>query len=278
MNNVEPDEAIFSCRATSQEAAEEEVRKLGHTDFFLSDIRELTTDEGGTFSMAMLRNSPYLGKPWASVIGVTRAIISKLNYTEFVRIHTYGRRFSMDPGNSPYVQILRERDGSVHVEISDNEFINPKLSTEELELLRFLGWQKESDQTFQNLPNPYRNFEAGYSSLFIANCIVEALVAVYKINLSDYFNFGESWQPEFVAQLGTLERVDKAKCNPKGSIFRAKQDPQLASLVKILGTPYELLTDSQRDLKLDTLLTSSDTLGLRQDLKQNKGDLQGGNN
>lgn len=171
----------------------------------------------------MISDNPFLGPKWEPVGEVIVHLLSDLNAGNNFHMQTYIRKSQLSPETSPYVQGLLEEDGSIHMEISGNLQVRPKLTDDEINSLVFYGWEKpdateeEYKEHHEGIPNFYRLFEPNVPMIDIAEAILTALAGVYELSDSDFLNFGT--KSERVAKLGLLGRLKGSDRNPFKEIF-----------------------------------------------------------
>lgn len=171
----------------------------------------------------MISDNPFLGPKWEPVGEVIVHLLNGLNAGNNFHIQTYIRKFQLSPETSPYVQGLLEEDGSIHIEISGNLQVRPKLTDDDINSLVFYGWEKpdatedEYKEHHEGIPNFYRLFEPNVPKIDIAEAILTALAGVYGMSDSDFLNFGT--KGERVAKLGLLGRLKASERNPFKDIF-----------------------------------------------------------
>ena len=171
----------------------------------------------------MISNNPFLGPKWEPVGEVIVHLLNGLNAGNNFHMQTYIRKFQLSPETSPYVQGLLEEDGSIHMEISGNLQVRPKLSEDDINALVFYGWERpdateeEYQEHHEGIPNFYRLFEPNVPKIDIAEAILTALVGVYGMSEEEFLNFGTKGNQ--VAKLGLLGRLKASDRNPFKDIF-----------------------------------------------------------
>lgn len=234
INDPDPESGIWGCIAETEQEAESRCRKEGYSDFFLAQVRDLEPEESPEFADFNLKLNPFLGPQWLPIVDVVEMLTSKLNKDTNWNIQTYGSRYDLDPNKSPYIQAILSEDGGLHLELSGNIHNDPPLTNSQVEQLLFVGWTPPDveavgeihEEGLPGIPNFYRIFEPGWNARMVAVFALESLTSILGILESDYFNFGESWQPQAAAELVKLERLEKSDGNPKRSIFRLVQQEQ----------------------------------------------------
>ncbi len=234
INNPDPESGIWGCIAETEQEAEAKCRKEGYADFFLAQVRDLEPEESPEFADFNLKLNPFLGPQWMPIVDVVEMLTSKLNKDNNWNIQTYGARYSLDPNKSPFIQAIVSEEGGLHLELSSNIHNDPPLTDSQVEQLLFVGWTPPDvekvgeihEEGLPGIPNFYRIFEPGWNARMVAVFALETLTSILGIQESDYFNFGESWQPQASADLVKLERLEKSDGNPKRAIFRLVQENQ----------------------------------------------------
>lgn len=229
INDENAETKLWGCVATSQDAAENLAQRAGFRDFFLWDQRPLEAHETDEHALASIVLNPNLGPQWIPIVGAIQMLTERLSSRSSWTIQTYAKKYGFSPDTSPYIQAILNEDNGLHLEVSGNIIVSPKLGQREFEHLAFIGWTLPSDESgltegeLAGLPNPYRSFDPGWNAKAVAEFALETLLTVYGVEPADYFNFGETWEPKAIAELGSLHRLDKHDGNPAGSIFQLVQ-------------------------------------------------------
>lgn len=231
INDPNPESGIWGCIAESEQEAEANCRKQGYSDFFLAQVRDLEPEESPEYADFNLKLNPFLGPQWLPIVDVVEMLTDKLTNSSHWNIQTYGANYDLDPNSSPYIQAILSEEGGLHLELSGNIHLEPELTSSQIDQLVFLGWTPPDvgkvgeiyADDLPGIPNFYRIFDPGWNARMVAVFALETLSSVLGIQEADYFNFGESWQPQAVAALTNLERLEKSDGNPKRSIFRLVQ-------------------------------------------------------
>ena len=94
----------------------------------------------------------------------------------------------------PYVQGLIEFDGSIHLEATSNEFLEPPLDEKASQAIRFLGWQLGGET---GLPNYWLSRPVTINtSNELAELLCRTLYEIYGVD--DSFTFTMSPHPKEV--------------------------------------------------------------------------------
>jgi hypothetical protein len=170
-----------------------------------------------------ISDNPFLGPQWEPLGLVVARLLETVTPGQPLVITTYGRRYSCDPSNSPFVQACASATGGIQLEVAANLTVEPQLSAEDFETLEFFGWQPpevqpEAYQTDGGNPNFVRFYDNGFSRIEVAEFILTTLVAVYKLTVKDFFGFNGS-VANLVATFIKLDRLARTASNPNAVIF-----------------------------------------------------------
>lgn len=223
INDEDASTPTFSCAASSEADAFEQVTRAGFEDFFLEEVRNVDERQRPDFVEQSIKINPFVGKIWEPVI---RAICWSIDgsdpgrgSTEF-NIGTYGLHYGASPYRSPYVQGRRLKDGSLYVELSGNIICDPPLDEKQIEQLIWIGWAPPGESP-NDSPNFLRIFEPGWTSRMVAERIIESWTSAMNISTADFFSFSRNRRDsDEVAKIDGLQRMGINEGNPYGVIFR----------------------------------------------------------
>ena len=178
----------------------------------------------------MIHDNPLLGPEWDALAEAIVLVINETRKNRTFCITTYGLRFNLDPGTSPYFQGFRDEFGELFIEASANLSCEPPLTDEEFAMMEFLSWDRPAlePEEFRNRdysaeandrPNFERRFTSEVNPTDIAEFIMQTMVVVYGLTEEDYFNFGDRDTANKVEALGKLGRLKKTDGNLDREIF-----------------------------------------------------------
>ena len=223
INDDDASTPTFSCVASSEAEAFEQVTRAGFEDFFLEEVKDLDELHRPDFVDHSIKINPFVGKIWEPVIRAICWSIDGSNpdrgSTEF-NIQTYGSHYGASPYRSPYIQGRRRKDGSLYVELSGNIICDPPLDEKQIEQLTWIGWLPPNESP-NDSPNFLRIFEPGWTSRMVAERIIEAWTSAMNISTADFFSFSRNRRDsDEVAKIDGLQRMGINEGNPNGEIFR----------------------------------------------------------
>ena len=174
----------------------------------------------------MVEQNPFLGPAWIPLVRAIRMLLGSPKKNNF-HLTTYGRKYNLSPNTSPYIQATWVTDDHLQLEASGNLICNPPLNDEQLREMEFIGWtapdvspdEYGTQSHVGENPNFVRYFGPEPNLDEIAEFFLTTLTAIYGIQETDYFNFGEGGIPDRVDALGGLVRLEKHAGNPSGAIF-----------------------------------------------------------
>jgi len=176
-----------------------------------------------------IEQNPFLGPEWLPVVQVVRMLLGSPDKENFL-LTTYGRKYNLSPDTSPYIQTRWDLDGHLQLEAAGNLICDPPLTEEQFKEMEFIGWtrpdltpeQYASGNHAGENPNFVRYFSQDADLDEVADFFLTTLTAIYGIEETDYFNFGEFDIPEQVDALGGLLRLKAHDGNPTGAVFGLK--------------------------------------------------------
>ena len=129
---------------------------------------------------------------WDPLIEVLAAMITLAS--EYVVLQVYTPH---DNECGPYVQILQEEDGALHLEAASNQFLDPPIGPDAINTLREMGWDEPGGE--HGIPN-FKIFLGPdeVSPGAVARFLVTTLRDAYLVTLSDSFELAP---PELFVQL-----------------------------------------------------------------------------
>jgi hypothetical protein len=178
----------------------------------------------------MIRENPLLGPEWAPLADAIALVLDQTGRNRTFCITTYGERFGLDPGTSPYFQGFKDEFGEFFIEAAANLSCEPPLTDEEFAMMDFLSWDRpvlDPDEyryhdfrsESNNRPNFERRFSVEADHLDIAEFIMQTMVLVYGLTEEDFFNFGGQPTADKIEKLGKLGRLKWSDGNPDREIF-----------------------------------------------------------
>ena len=174
----------------------------------------------------MVEQNPFLGPAWLPLVRVIKSLLDAPEKKNF-HLTTYGRKYNLSPYTSPYIQATWSSIGELQLEASANLICKPPLTEEQFQEMEFIGWTKpdvapeeySAGLSTGGNPNFVRYFERDPDLDEVAEFFLTTLTAIYGIEESDFFNFGEFDIPDKIEAMGGLRRLKKDDGNPFGAIF-----------------------------------------------------------
>jgi hypothetical protein len=148
--------------------------------------------------------------PWgpvAEILAISTELVGNLE------LPNYSLTFETDGFTiSPYLQLSLDRDNQYLMEITSNNFLEPKVKPEKFSLLESFGWLPPSG----NNPNYSRVFERGYSPLAIATYSLTVFRMTFDVNGKGTMRFSS-------ASLNSLVSLGKSfESTPDGGFRLSK--------------------------------------------------------
>ncbi len=147
----------------------------------------------------------FLGPEWTPLIEAFELVFSRVTHESSTSVvQTLTRKHAFSPDFSPYVQARLYRDGSLLVELADGDH-KSKVAAKRLGEMKFLGW---------NLPtgsNPHfsRIFNVGWEARQLGEQVLEVLVSLLDLEVSDWFHFMTPGMTPFIAAHSKLKLFAK---------------------------------------------------------------------
>ena len=133
---------------------------------------------------------------WNALIEALAAMITLSSDYVVLQVYT-----PHDRECGPYVQILQEEDGALHLEAASNQFLDPKIGPDAINTLREMGWDDpEGEDGIPNFKIFLRPDEVSPGE--VAKFLVATLRDAYLVTPNDSFEFAP---PELFVQIVTGE-------------------------------------------------------------------------
>lgn len=196
--------------------------------FVGSEPAETALDE--TLAFVGLKENPLLGAIWEPLASELARVIHRLRKADFWRLETLSPRVSYAREKSPYVQVMREDDGSYHVEVGPTDSLrmdDPKVPA----MMQFMGWNlPESD----GLPNFWQVFSAGSSPAQVVTTALQTLVLMFDVGRGALFEYSGVGEASF-NRSGVLDVVPVANGRYVGKAVGLKGQHPFTSLSEVIA-------------------------------------------
>ena len=196
--------------------------------FVGSERAETALDD--TLAFAGLNENPLLGGVWEPLASELARVIHRLRKADFWRLDTLSPRVSYAREKSPYVQVMREDDGSYHVEVGPTDSLrmdDPKVPA----MMQFMGWNLPESH---GLPNFWQVFNPGTSPAQVITTALQTLVLMFDVGRGALFEYSGVGEEDF-NRSGLLDVVPVANGRYVGKAVGLKGQHPFTSLSEVIA-------------------------------------------
>jgi hypothetical protein len=162
----------------------------------------LKTAVDETLAFSELLENPLLGSVWQPLASELVRVIHRLRRTDHWRLEALSPRVSYSERESPHVQVIREDDGSYHLEVGPTDSLrmdDPKVPA----MMEFMGWNPPETP---GLPNFWQVFESTTPPARVVTTALQTLTLMFDLSRAALFKYSGVKETEFNLS-GVLDEV-----------------------------------------------------------------------
>ena len=172
----------------------------------------------------MISTNPLLGPQWEPLAKAIALAIGQCRSGSTFHLQPYLRRYDLSPDRSPYLQGMAQGD-FFELELAGNLVVNPPLSEEEYQILKFYGWHlpestpEQYRDGSQDTPNFSRTYSLDFDADEVAEFILTTLCGVFGADEEDFWGFDGFRAADEISKFNLLGRLKYTDGNPHQTIF-----------------------------------------------------------